>query len=82
MANDKKSSSALAADAAIGLPKPYGTDSHSMLSIPTATSSMTPLSITGRVVSMAEHMTSPAISLIMKNIAGMIGIGLCIRTHL
>ena len=31
MANDKKSLSALAADAAIGLPKSYGTDLHSML---------------------------------------------------
>ena len=82
MAKDKKSSSALAVDAATGLPKPYGTDLHSMLSIPTVTSFTIPSSTIGHVVSMVEHMTSLAISPTMRSIAGMIGIGLCIRTRL
>ena len=81
MANDKKLLSALVADAAIGLPKSYGTDLHSMLSIPTVTSSTIPSSTIGRVVSMAEHMTSLVISPTMRNTAGMIGIGLCIKTY-
>ena len=82
MANDKKLSSALAVDAATGLPKSYGTDLHSMLSIPTVTSSTILSSTIGRVVLTAEHMISLATLPIMMNIIGMIGIGLCIRIHL
>ena len=80
MANDKKLSSALAADAATGLPKPCSTDSHSRSSMHPATLSMTPSSTTGLAALTTAFTTLPAISPTMRNIAGMIGIGLCIRT--
>ena len=80
MANDKKLSSALAADVATGLPKPCLTDSHSRSSISHATLSMTPSSTTGLAALTTAFTTLPAISPTMRTIAGMIGIGLCIRT--
>lgn len=79
MANDKKLSNVLAADAATGLPKSYGTDS-SMSSIPTATSYMTLSSIIGRAESIIESMISPATLPTIRNIAGMIGMSLYIKT--
>ena len=82
MANGKKLLSALAADAAIGLPKLCSTDSHLRLSMHLATLSMTLSSITGLAALTTAFMTLPAILPIMKNIAGMIGIGLCIKTFL
>ncbi len=80
MENDKKSLSASAVDAVTGLPKPYGTDSLLMSSTLPATSSMIPSSTTGLAALTTAFTTLPAISPTMRNIAGMIGIGLCIRT--
>ena len=77
MVNDKKSLSALAAVAAIGLPICCGIASHlTRKSVPCY---MTLLSIIGLARSMALSMTSLASSRVM-NIGGSLGLNSSIRT--